>query len=115
LSRYPPPLGRLAPQSSTSRFKAKRDHNPPSPDPCAGAHGIAKGDWIGDSIFEYSTVRAHQRPLVKYDRNSIRIGFVGLVYGIFYLVSGRNLWVPINAHGLTGTTSFILLYLSQLQ
>jgi len=42
-------------------------------------------------------------------------GIVGLVYGIFYLVSGRNLWVPIIAHGLTGTTSFIVLYLSQLQ
>jgi membrane protease YdiL (CAAX protease family) len=42
-------------------------------------------------------------------------GFVGLVYGIFYLVSGRNLWVTIIAHGLTGTTRFILLYLSQLQ
>jgi membrane protease YdiL (CAAX protease family) len=42
-------------------------------------------------------------------------GLVGLVYGIFYLRSGRNLWVPIIAHGLTGTTRFILLYLSQLQ
>jgi hypothetical protein len=41
--------------------------------------------------------------------------FLGLVYGIFYLVSGRNLWVTIIAHGLTGTTSFIVLYLSQLQ
>ena len=42
-------------------------------------------------------------------------GFVGLVYGIFYLRSGRNLWVPIIAHGLTGSISFIFLYLSQLQ
>ena len=42
-------------------------------------------------------------------------GFLGLVYGIFYLRSGRNLWVPIIAHGLTGSISFILLYLSQLQ
>ena len=42
-------------------------------------------------------------------------GFIGLVYGIFYLVSGRNLWVTIIAHGLTGTTSFILLYLGQLR
>ncbi len=42
-------------------------------------------------------------------------GFVGLVYGIVYLVSGRNLWVTIIAHGLTGSSSFILLYLSQLQ
>ena len=39
---------------------------------------------------------------------------VGLVFGIFYLRSGRNLWVPIIAHGLTGTISFIILYLSQL-
>jgi membrane protease YdiL (CAAX protease family) len=42
-------------------------------------------------------------------------GFVGLVYGIVYLKSGRNLWVPIIAHGLTDSISFILLYLSQLQ
>jgi membrane protease YdiL (CAAX protease family) len=42
-------------------------------------------------------------------------GFVGLVYGIFFLRSGRNLWVPIIAHGLTGTFSFIRLYLIQLQ
>ena len=43
------------------------------------------------------------------------IGFVGLVYGIVYLAFGRNLWVTIIAHGLTGTSSFILLYFSQLQ
>ncbi len=42
-------------------------------------------------------------------------GFVGLVYGILFLVSGRNLWAPIIAHGLTGTISFIRLYLLQLQ
>ena len=39
---------------------------------------------------------------------------LGLVFGIFYLRSGRNLWVPIIAHGLTGTIRFIILYLSQL-
>ena len=38
----------------------------------------------------------------------------GLVFGIFYLRAARNLWVPIIAHGLTGTISFIMLYLSQL-
>jgi len=43
------------------------------------------------------------------------IGFVGLVYGIVYLAFGRNLWVTIIAHGLTGTSSFILLYFSQNQ
>lgn len=43
------------------------------------------------------------------------VGFVGLVYGIVYLVSGRNLWVTIIAHSLTGTSYFIILYLSQPQ
>ncbi len=43
------------------------------------------------------------------------IGIVGLVYGIAFLVSGRNLWVPIIAHGLTGSFSFTLLYISQIQ
>jgi membrane protease YdiL (CAAX protease family) len=42
-------------------------------------------------------------------------GLVGLVYGIVYLRSERNLWVTVIAHGLTGSTSFIMLYLSQLQ
>ena len=40
--------------------------------------------------------------------------FVGLVFGIFYLRSGRNLWVPIIAHGLTGTLRFIMVFISQL-
>jgi uncharacterized protein len=41
-------------------------------------------------------------------------GFLGLVYGIFYLRSERNLWVTIIAHGLTGSSSFIILYLLQI-
>jgi membrane protease YdiL (CAAX protease family) len=42
------------------------------------------------------------------------VGITGLVFGYFYLRSERNLWVPIIAHGLTGTIRFIMLYLSQL-
>jgi membrane protease YdiL (CAAX protease family) len=37
-------------------------------------------------------------------------GILGLVFGIAYLRSGRNLWVTIIAHGLTDTSSFIFLY-----
>ena len=37
-------------------------------------------------------------------------GFAGLVFGIVYLASGRNLWASIIAHGLTDTSAFILLY-----
>lgn len=44
----------------------------------------------------------------------IGVGILGLVYGSFYLWSGRNLWVPILAHGLTGSTTLIVIYLSQL-
>ena len=58
----------------------------------------------------FGLVHYHQGP-----GGMLGTGFVGLVYGIVYLVSGRNLWVTIIAHGLTGSSSFILLYLSQLQ
>jgi membrane protease YdiL (CAAX protease family) len=58
----------------------------------------------------FGLVHYHQGP-----GGMLGTGFVGLVYGIVYLLSGRNLWVTIIAHGLTGTSSFILLYLSQIQ
>jgi membrane protease YdiL (CAAX protease family) len=35
----------------------------------------------------------------------------GLVLGIFYFVSGRNLWLPILTHGIIDTTGFLLIYL----
>jgi membrane protease YdiL (CAAX protease family) len=57
----------------------------------------------------FGLVHFHQGP-----GGMLGVGVVGLVYGYFYLRSGRNLWVPIIAHGLTGTIRFILLYLSQL-
>jgi len=62
------------------------------------------------SSIGFGLVHFHQGP-----GGMLGAGFIGLVYGIFYLVSGRNLWVTIIAHGLTDTTSFIVLYLSQLQ
>ena len=33
-----------------------------------------------------------------------------ILYGLLYLVSGRNLWLPMIAHGVENTTSFVLLY-----
>lgn len=35
----------------------------------------------------------------------------GVALSILYLASGRNLWLPIVAHGVEDTTSFLLLYL----
>jgi hypothetical protein len=72
-----------------------------------------RSSWVIGLVLSsigFGLVHFHQGP-----GGMLGAGFVGLVYGIFFLVSGRNLWVPIIAHGLTGTTSFILLYLSQLQ
>ena len=34
----------------------------------------------------------------------------GLVYGALYLWSGRNLWVPIIAHGVYDTVAFLLVF-----
>lgn len=37
-------------------------------------------------------------------------GVAGLVFGILYLASGRNLWAPIIAHGTTDTLAFLFIY-----
>ena len=34
----------------------------------------------------------------------------GLCFGILYLASGRNLWLPVIQHGLGNTLGFILIY-----
>lgn len=40
----------------------------------------------------------------------VMTGVTGLVFGILYLASGRNLWAPIIAHGTTDTMSFLIIY-----
>lgn len=35
----------------------------------------------------------------------------GILLGILYFVSGRNLWLPILTHGVIDTTGFLLIYL----
>lgn len=37
-------------------------------------------------------------------------GFSGLVQGLAYLATKRNLWVSIICHGVTDTAGFILIY-----
>jgi membrane protease YdiL (CAAX protease family) len=72
-----------------------------------------RSSWVIGLVLSsiiFGLVHFHQGP-----GGMVGTALVGLVYGIFYLRSGRNLWVPIIAHGLTGTIRFILLYLSQLQ
>ena len=45
----------------------------------------------------------------------ILTGVAGLVFGILYLASGRNLWAPIIAHGTTDTLSFLFMYTGLLE
>lgn len=40
----------------------------------------------------------------------IDTALAGLVFGVLYILCGRNLWVPIIAHGVADTTAFALLY-----
>ena len=40
----------------------------------------------------------------------ILLGIVGLLYALFYLGSGRNLWVPILIHGLYDTLAFLVIF-----
>ncbi len=71
-----------------------------------------RSSWVIGLVLSsigFGLVHFHQGP-----GGMLGNGILGLVYGIFYLRSGRNLWVPIIAHGLTGTISFIQIYLSQL-
>ncbi len=40
----------------------------------------------------------------------ILLGIVGLLYALFYLGCGRNLWVPILIHGLYDTSAFLVIF-----
>lgn len=71
-----------------------------------------RASWVVGLVISsvgFGLIHFHQGP-----GGMLGTGFAGLVYGIIYLVSGRNLWTSILAHGLTGTSSFIVLYLSQV-
>ena len=43
----------------------------------------------------------------------ISAGLSGLVFGVLYLATGRNLWVPMIAHGAVDTVGFVLLFLGK--
>jgi membrane protease YdiL (CAAX protease family) len=41
----------------------------------------------------------------------IPTGLIGLAFGVVYLATGRNLWIPILMHATMNTISFLLLFL----
>lgn len=60
---------------------------------------------IASSVF-FGIVHFYQGPL-----GIVITGITGLVFGVIYLRSGRNLWVTIIAHGLVNTLTFVLVFL----
>ena len=61
--------------------------------------------WLGSSAL-FSLAHFAEGPM-----GLVTNGVFGLVLGASYLLSGRNLWVTIIAHGLANTLRFVLLYL----
>ena len=53
----------------------------------------------------FGLVHFYQGPI-----GMIITGLTGLIFGVIYLWSGRNLWVTIIAHGLVNTLSFVLVF-----
>src|SRR5947207_8253015 len=43
----------------------------------------------------------------------ITAGLGGFVFGLLYLVTGRNLWVSVIAHGTMDTVGFVVLLLGK--
>jgi len=43
----------------------------------------------------------------------ITAGLGGFAFGLLYLATGRNLWVPVIAHGTMDTVGFLLLFLGK--
>ncbi len=40
----------------------------------------------------------------------ISVGLFGLSFGILYFASGKNLWAPILAHGISDSAGFVMIY-----
>ena len=45
----------------------------------------------------------------------VMTGTTGLLLGTLFLLSGRNLWLPIITHGMLNTISFLSIYFGLLQ
>jgi membrane protease YdiL (CAAX protease family) len=73
-------------------------------------------DMIGKSSMAWATsllLSAILFGLIHYYQGlsgMLATGISGLVFGILYLTTGRNLWAPILAHGTYDTVGFLLIF-----
>lgn len=78
----------------------------------AALAGGTAAAWIGSLVvatvlFGYAHAPGQGLP------GALQEGFAGLLLGLLYLASGRNLTVPIVAHGVANTLAFVLIYLDR--
>ncbi len=70
--------------------------------------GGARGAWIVALVATsvvFGLLHAYQGVT-----GMVLTGFAGLVLGVLYLGTGRNLWLPVLTHALADTMSFLALY-----
>jgi len=70
--------------------------------------GASRAAWITGVLAQaiaFGLIHAYQGPA-----EAISIGIGGAVYGAAFLMSGRNLWPLILAHGINDTLGLVLLY-----
>jgi membrane protease YdiL (CAAX protease family) len=70
--------------------------------------GGGRAAWVTACVFQaglFGYAHAYQNPL-----GIVMTGAIGLIFGLLFLTSGRNLWTPIIAHGLYDASRFVLFY-----
>ena len=70
--------------------------------------GGSTGWWVGLIVISVFFGLGHSYQGLP---GMIETGVIGFAYGLIYLLSGRNIWMPILAHGFSDTIGFLLIYL----
>jgi membrane protease YdiL (CAAX protease family) len=75
---------------------------------CAELGQFSRSAWGAGLLFSsllFGVVHAYQGP-----SGMIATGLTGVVFGVTYLATGRNLWAAMIAHGTLDTVGFAMMY-----
>ena len=75
---------------------------------CVEIGGGSRGAWAGAVLVSsllFGVVHRYQGL-----SGMISTGLTGIVFGVTYLATGRNLWAAIIAHGTLDTAGFVMMY-----
>lgn len=73
--------------------------------------GRGRGAWLGG--LGATTVLFGLGHAYQGASGMIDTALFGLLFGALYVLGGRNLWIPVIAHGVADTTAFALLFLGR--